>query len=38
MNKISVFLKKYRNETIVGVLAFVFFLSKDVIKSILQAF
>lgn len=38
MNKISVFLKKYRNETIAGVLVFLFFLCKDAIKSILQAF
>lgn len=38
MHTLRAFFKKYRNETILGVLVFVFFLCKDLIKTILQAF
>ncbi|MEY3248861.1 MAG: hypothetical protein RL742_904 [Bacteroidota bacterium] len=38
MHTLRALLKKYRNETIVGVLVFVFFLFRDVIKSIIEAF
>ncbi len=38
MHTLRALLKKYRNETIVGVLVFVFFLCRDVIKSIIEAF
>jgi len=33
MNKIAQFLKKYRNEVIVGVLVFLVLIFRDVIKS-----
>lgn len=32
MNKLRRFFKKYRNEIIVGVLVFLFFLFRDLIK------
>jgi len=35
MDKIDQFLKKYRNEVIVGVLVFLFFIFRDVIKFFL---
>ncbi len=35
MNKLSQFVKKYRNEIIVGVLVFLFLIFRDVIKSFL---
>ncbi len=35
MNKLAQFLKKYRNEAIVGVLVFIFFIFRNVIKSLM---
>lgn len=35
MNKLTQFLRKYRNEVIVGVLAFLLLIFRDVFKSIL---
>lgn len=35
MNKLSQFVKKYRNEIIVGVIVFLFLIFRDVIKSFL---
>jgi hypothetical protein len=35
MNKPAQFLKKYRNEIIVGVLVFLFFIFRDLIKAFL---
>jgi hypothetical protein len=35
MDKLAQFLKKYRNEVIVGVLVLLFFIFRDVMKSFL---
>ena len=34
MNKLTIFLKQYRNEVIVGALVFLFLVFKDVIRSL----
>jgi len=34
MDKLSQFLKKYRNEVIVGVIVFLFLIFRDVIKNL----
>ena len=36
MNKLAQFLKKYRNEVIVGVLVFLVLIFRDVIKSLFK--